>query len=281
MTTVSKVELGGRVFRAEVLSLPAPSKDQDAWRIGDDFVAVADGATPLDDQPAPAVREYAAAALNALEARRTETAEGMVRGAVDATRQMAVRHVPPLSCTVALARTVADGIQIVVLGDCIAVVADAQGRRRTIRDPRLTHVDGGVVDKLTSLTLEGMPFDEASRAISGDLVENRMRMNRRDSYWSFSSAAEAGKHILRRVRGSRSISAMLLCSDGFARLADTYRVTAGTAGLLELCETKGLATLGRELRAIEGEPDSLTRYPRFSRHDDATAVLLTADGKSG
>ena len=191
-----------------------------------------------------------------------------------------VRHVPPLSCTVALARTVAGGIQIVVLGDCIAIVADGQGRRRTIRDPRLTGVDGAVIDRLTSLTLEGMPFDEASRAISGDLVKNRMRMNRPDSYWSFSSAAEAGKHILRRVRGSRSISAMLLCTDGFARLADTFRVTARTAGLLELCQTKGLAGLGRELRAIEDEPDSLTRYPRFGRHDDATAILLTAGGEA-
>ena len=44
--------------------------------------------------------------------------------------------------------------------------------------------------------------------------------------------------------------------------------------LISAAETKGLAALGEELRAIEeGDPEG-RRFPRFKKSDDATALLL-------
>jgi hypothetical protein len=276
MNRASKTTLGGRSFLVEVLNLPAPGKDQDAWRLSDGFVAVADGATPLGDEPPSAVRDFARAALDELAARRQESARRMVRAAIEAIRRLATRHSPPLSCTLALARTVPDGIQIVVLGDCTVVVADDQGRRRTIRDPRLSRIDGRVIATLADLTRAGVSAEDANRAIAEDLIANRMRMNLPDSYWSISSESAASRHILHRLLAPQSVSAMLLCSDGFARLADTFSAPAGMTSLLRRCQRDGLVALGEELRSLEQAPDSLVRYPRFGRHDDATAILLTA-----
>lgn len=276
MKAASSVAVAGRVFDVEVLNLPAPGKDQDAWRLADDFVAVADGATPLGDQPPSAVRGYARAALDALEAQRTKAVRTMVWAAVEATRPLATRNSPPLSCTVALARTVGGAIEVAVLGDCTVVVAYEEGRRRTIRDPRLSRVDAGVIGKLADLTRSGVSAEAARLAIAEDLTSNCMRMNTPETYWSFSGERIASRHVLHRLLVPQSVAAMLLCSDGFSRLADTFHATAGMTGLLDRCRNEGLVALGEELRNLELAPDSLIRYPRFGRHDDATAILLTA-----
>lgn len=275
MTLVTEATLGGRRFRVEILNLPAPGKDQDAWRVGDGFVAVADGATPLRNEPSTDVREYADAALAALEAQGHERAGRMVRLAILATRGLAARHDPPLSCTISLARTMPDGIELAMLGDSIAVVGDAQGRRRTIRDPRLTRVDDEVLARLAELLDSGASVPEARKAIAQDLDANRMGMNRRDSYWSFSAEPAAGRHVYHRLISPDLVASILLCTDGFARLADMFGYPGGSAALLKRCEREGLESLGRQLRSLEGEPDSLLRHPRFSRFDDATAILLT------
>ena len=276
MNAVSTVTLGGRSFRVEALNLPAPHKDQDAWLVCDDFVAVADGATPLRDERPSVVQEFARAALTELKARRGDSPQRMVRMAIQTTRRLADQYSPPLSCTLAVARTAPEGIQIVVLGDCTAVVADDQGRRRTIRDHRLGRVDRGPIARLAELTQAGISVEDADRAIAADLIANRLRMNSPDWYWSFSADSAASRHVLRRAVSPESVSALLLCSDGFARLADTFAASGGMTGLLRRCQREGLASLGEELRSLEEEPESLTRYPRFGRHDDATAILLTA-----
>jgi hypothetical protein len=267
--------LAGRTFDVQVLNLPAPGKDQDAWLVSDDFVAVADGATPLGDEPASAVREYAKTSLEALWSERSQTAGRMVRVAVEKTMDLAIPHTPPLSCTVALARTVSTSIEVVILGDCTAVVAYQEGRRRTIRDLRLPRVDAVVIEKLRDLTKGGLSPDDARLAITDDLTANRLQMNRADSYWSFSGERAAGRHVLHRLLAPDDVLAILLCSDGFARLADTFHAASGMTGLLDRCRKEGLAALGAELRSLELAPRSMTDYPRFGTHDDATAVLLS------
>lgn len=276
MISTAAARLGGRDYRAEVMNLPAPGKDQDAFRVSDGFVAVADGATPLGGEPGSSVRAFADAALDGLASRRDEPAARMVRTAIRAARQHGGHHSPPLSCTLALARTERRRIEFVVLGDCTAVVEDAEGRRETIRDHRLDRIDGAVVERLAALMGTGMSAEDAELSVKQNLIDNRMRMNTPDSYWSFSTEPAAAKHVLHRLRDANTVSAVLICSDGFARLADTFHAAAGMAGLMKRCRREGLASLGDELRALERAPESLARFPRLNRHDDATAILLVS-----
>jgi len=66
---------------------------------------------------------------------------------------------------------------------------------------------------------------------------------------------------------------VLLASDGFLALASDYeRYTPEV--LLAAAQTRGLAALGEELRAVENADPEGLKYPRFKRSDDATALLL-------
>jgi len=72
---------------------------------------------------------------------------------------------------------------------------------------------------------------------------------------------------------STPLGTVLLASDGFLALVSDYERYAAV-GLIAAAETKGLAALGEELRAIEeGDPEG-RRFPLFKKSDDATALLL-------
>jgi hypothetical protein len=66
---------------------------------------------------------------------------------------------------------------------------------------------------------------------------------------------------------------LLLMSDGFSALVDAYGAHTPES-LLAAVEARGLAALAVELRAIEEKDAACTRFPRFKRSDDATALWL-------
>ena len=269
-----ETELGGRRFGLEVLDLPAPGKGQDRWISAEGFVGLADGATPLGDEPASAVGPHAGKVLEALASFRGEPARRMARLAIQATLPLAKTHVPPLSCTAAMARSSKGGVELVVLGDSLAVV-ESGGRLRTIRDPRPSKMDQAVVSRLGGLIESGLPVEQALRSISDDLTANRMRMNQSDSFWSFSTETDASRHVLHRLYRADLVDSILLATDGFVRLVETFREFRTAAELLRQGRRIGLARLGDRLRELETGNDSLVRYPRFGRYDDATAILLS------
>lgn len=67
--------------------------------------------------------------------------------------------------------------------------------------------------------------------------------------------------------------ALLLMTDGFAALTDSYGAMDGPA-LMAAVAAEGLVPLATRLRAIEAEDADCTRFPRFKRSDDATALWL-------
>jgi hypothetical protein len=66
---------------------------------------------------------------------------------------------------------------------------------------------------------------------------------------------------------------VLLMSDGFAALFDTYRAY-DPAGFIERLLAHGLDDLARTLRGIEHDDAACLRYPRFKMSDDASAIWL-------
>jgi hypothetical protein len=70
---------------------------------------------------------------------------------------------------------------------------------------------------------------------------------------------------------------LLLMSDGFSALVDGYAVY-DAAGLMAAAAHDGLASLAVQLRAIERDDATCTRYARFKASDDATALWLRLAG---
>jgi hypothetical protein len=91
--------------------------------------------------------------------------------------------------------------------------------------------------------------------------------------WLFSPDVRAASHVSRQTRSLETGSSLLIASDGFLALVTDYD-TYDSAGLMMAAKTKGLAALGRELRAIEEGDAAGAQYSRFKKSDDATAVLL-------
>lgn len=66
---------------------------------------------------------------------------------------------------------------------------------------------------------------------------------------------------------------LLLMSDGFSALLDSYALYDAQT-LFAALPQRGLAGLIEELRAIERDDASSSRYPRFKPSDDASAIWL-------
>jgi hypothetical protein len=66
---------------------------------------------------------------------------------------------------------------------------------------------------------------------------------------------------------------VLIATDGFAALCDRYGAYDPGA-FVAAALARGLAELGRELRAIEAADAAGEKHPRWKKSDDATALLL-------
>ena len=91
--------------------------------------------------------------------------------------------------------------------------------------------------------------------------------------WLFSPDLRAASHVSHQTLSLEAGSFLLIASDGFLALVSDYGVY-DAASLMAAAKTKGLAALGRELRAIEESDAAGTQFSRFKKSDDATAMLL-------
>jgi hypothetical protein len=65
-----------------------------------------------------------------------------------------------------------------------------------------------------------------------------------------------------------------MASDGFFALVSDYG-RYSVDELMSAAQERGLAALGKELRAIEAADPKGLSFPRFKSSDDATALLLS------
>lgn len=116
----------------------------------------------------------------------------------------------------------------------------------------------------------GLDLAQAVRpaATTEQLRRNRERATRRVLGVEPGHAADV-HHAETLVREGDEI---VLMTDGMAALIDDYGWSA--VRLVEALREEGLHGLSTRLRAIEAEDAGGTRYPRFKRSDDATALWL-------
>ncbi len=105
------------------------------------------------------------------------------------------------------------------------------------------------------------------------LRKARNRVNTEGGGWLFGPDARAADHVQMKRVAAPAGTQVLLASDGFLALVSEYG-RYDLDGLLAAALSKGLAALGEELRKIESADPDGTRFPRFKKSDDATALLL-------
>jgi serine/threonine protein phosphatase PrpC len=108
---------------------------------------------------------------------------------------------------------------------------------------------------------------------------HRGLMNRPDGYWILDLSERWIEHVETTTPAAEAGDVLLLVTDGFWRLVDTY-CQYSERSLFAAALGGGVRPLARELRAIEAADEECRRYPRLKARDDATALLVRiAEGR--
>jgi hypothetical protein len=270
------VTLADTGFSVESLLLPARGKGEDVALLRQDFVAIADGSTPLLRGKNIDAHAFAEHALEALATAATLPVREMFENALKSLASTARVSEAP-SCTIGLVRPVGDELEAAVLGDCTVVVTHRDSSHTVLKDERLQDFDERIARTLAADIARGSTEEEATENAREALVRNRDLANRPETYWLFSGNKAAAEHVLTATVPRADVESVLLCSDGFARLVHPFRLVEDEQSLADAAVAQGLLVLGKALRTAEEAAESMVDYPRLSTSDDASALLLRRD----
>lgn len=161
------------------------------------------------------------------------------------------------------------------IGDCQAYteVGD-RCVKISFSEDRLSRLDEIARQLLCSYLALGFSDCDALAMVKPILMSHRALANSPNGYKILTLDPASVQGIERLEIDESSVKNILLCSDGFDAGLSTYRCTT-IADIFE--RRKKLTDVLDCLRTIEIEDKTLTKYPRFKVHDDATAVLLHCD----
>jgi len=166
-----------------------------------------------------------------------------------------------------------EGISFLWFGDCAALLRANDGAFRLFGETM--HRKESERARVERLVKPGRPGPAAAGVRQEFLPVLRASRNYVNTAeeWLFAPDAACADHAKEARILVAPDSLLLLASDGFLALASDYERYTPEA-LFEAAQTQGLAALGQELRAVETVDPDGTRFPRFKRSDDATAILL-------
>lgn len=165
-------------------------------------------------------------------------------------------------------------LELASVGDCRILLRNARGEVEAFGSSPVAELDRQVVARLVELRAAGVErYAEAWDHLVGVIRRNRTLANRDGGYWVLDLGERWLPHVERRIVPWRRGEALLLVSDGFYRLVDTFGFHTDQE-LFAAALEGGLAELGRRLRTAEREDSECVRYPRIKVHDDATALLV-------
>lgn len=180
-------------------------------------------------------------------------------------------------CTLVLCRLndSATVLEYLVLCDSHLQVVTGD-RVHVISDTRLDELDA--LQATNALLQEGVGFDSA--AYKESLLRAYHHVfaylnNGREGGWY--AAAQDGSVVRQAPRGTLPVaegSMILLMSDGFTRAVDTLDIYADWKSLADAVRQNGLQHILSAIRGVEQADADGQRYPRSSRHDDATALWV-------
>ena len=272
----------------EFLSLPGdPAKaNEDAFGHGGSAALVIDGATPLGDglMPGPSdaawIAQFGARRLMAHlrdgdGARKALRATlGDAQKSFEALRRHEQEDMWQMPCaSLMLAVAGEGGVELLWFGDCAALIKQGDAPVTVVGETFDKRAAEAKRAQALAKEKNVSPAASLSRAeFIASLRASRNRINSGHD-WLFSPDVKAAAHVSRRMMKIKPRSEILLLTDGFLALASDYGAYSADS-LMAAALSKGLASLGEELRAIEADDSGGDKFPRFKKSDDATALLL-------
>ncbi len=268
-------------------------KPNDDWIGYDERVAVvADGATGLggkrlvssDDSDAQWIAK--ASVNHFLNARTDDAVRDLVREINDhavtvVARENDLADIPRYAWPMAgfiMARMQDGIIEISGLGDCVALIRMSDGfveRFSALPQSGAAEISAA----RQSMERDGCSWEAIrSPQVLDELRERRAANNTPESgVWTLGLSREACEHVFTIALPVPEVDSIMLMSDGFSAAEENYGLY-DRAGMIEAARGKGLASILAEIRHVERiiDPEA-TRYPRYKRSDDSSAILLAVD----
>lgn len=251
-------------------------QNQDAVGSGDNYIAVADGITPLTSGNG----EAEATALFSTDLMHGLEYYGVAPDTLRAGLTLAILYaqecceLDEVSSTLAVATWDERELRIATLGDCIALVLTTSGWR-VVCDPNYADHDERYLEKVHSLVERGATWAEAYAELSPEIMQDRRARNTGQGEWIVSGSVDLVEvtdyfHVVTLPRDE--VRACVLLSDG----ADNWRTLFGLVdepGLLA-ASLKDLAALWNEAVKIQTADAERSSYPRLSDLDDSSLARV-------
>lgn len=178
------------------------------------------------------------------------------------------------SASIVIIRVNDNKMEYFLLGDCTLIIQNASGESLVHKQYLLEKLDGiAKAEVLKLIRDKGMKFSEAKQKISSLLIKHRLLKNTPEGYWTLEFEKEAVEKSLWGSVDLEECQKVLLMSDGFSAIFDSYSYT-NKDNIISLIEEQGLQRACSIIRAIENEDSEILRFPRFKKSDDASAVFF-------
>ena len=172
-------------------------------------------------------------------------------------------------------------LEYAVLGDCRALFERGGEIGEIHGFGRIEALDRQAIVQMQRLRASAAHLDYLAvrAAILPLLREHRMHLNTPGGYWALGLEPEAVDHMATGILEPPPSGEVLLLTDGFYRLVDTFAALS-PQGLLARVRDDGATTLVKLLRQLEELDPECLQHPRLKAFDDASAVLVGFEGAS-
>lgn len=252
-------------------------QNQDAVGVGENYIAVADGITPLTsgNDEAKATARFSTDLVHGLARHGLAAPDTLRAGLTLAIHYAQKRRVlDEVSSTLTVATWDECELRIATLGDCIALVLTTSGWR-VVCDPNYADHDERYLAQVRARVEQGDTWQEAYDSLAPELMQGRRARNTDHGTWIVSGSvdpSEVSEHFHEVTLPRDEVRACVLLSDG----ADNWRTLFNLVdepGLLA-ASSKDLAALWNEAVKIQVADAEKSAYPRLSDLDDASLARV-------
>lgn len=251
-------------------------QNQDAVGVSDNYIAVADGITPLTsgNEEATATARFSSALMRGLA--YYGVSPDTLRAGLTLSIHYAQkrRELDEVSSTLTVATWDEHDFLISTLGDCIALVLTTSGWR-VICDPSYADHDERYLAQVYARVEQGATWQDAYSELTPELIQDRRARNTGQGEWIVSGSVdptEVAGHFHQVTLPREQVKACVLLSDG----ADNWRSLFNLVdepGLLEASEND-LLEYWEEAVKLQTADAERSQYPRLSDLDDSSLARV-------
>ena len=276
-------------FKYEIISKSIKSVNEDIIYADENMAWVLDGATGLIDKNLTSyesdakwfVTEWDKYLRNNLWDRSKSIKEIVLEG-IGVIREIFykecdlvyVDEIKRPSASMSIVRKNKDIIEYFMLGDCTLLIKDIKDIVVKVKDTTLEKFDNNAISEMIKVKNEkNISAIEAREIVKPILIDNRLKKNKPEGYWILEFNKDAVNHSIEGELIASDIKNLVLMSDGFAAIFDTYKYCTED-GLIDLLDEYGVKKVYELIREIEEDDKDIIKYNRMKKGDDSSIVFI-------